>query len=54
MLKIRIHPDPKGSSDFQQFAPFRDGVNKLLKNLIVKVFLQGLKSLMDIEEIIEL
>jgi len=31
MLKIRIHPDPKGSSDFQQFAPFRDGVKKLLK-----------------------
>jgi hypothetical protein len=31
ILKIRINPDPKGSPDFQQFAPFRDGVNKLLK-----------------------
>lgn len=31
MLKIRMNPVPKGSSDFQQFAPFRDGVNKLLE-----------------------
>ena len=31
MLKIRMNPNPKGSSDFQQFAPFRVGVNKLLK-----------------------
>ena len=31
MLKIRMNPAPKGSSDFQQFAPFSVGVNKLLK-----------------------
>jgi hypothetical protein len=31
MLKIRMNPNPKRSSDFQQFAPFRVGVNKLMK-----------------------
>lgn len=31
MLKIRMNLALKGSSDFQQFAPFRVGVNKLLK-----------------------
>jgi hypothetical protein len=31
LLKISVYPDPKGSADFQQLTPFRDGVNKLLK-----------------------
>jgi len=30
-LKINDDPNPKGSIDFQQFTPFRAGVNKLLK-----------------------
>lgn len=36
-MKIRNNPYAKGSSDFQQFAPFRGGVKKLLK-INFKVF----------------
>lgn len=39
MLKISVYPCPKGSTDFQQFAPFRIGVIKLLK--INQVFFSG-------------
>jgi hypothetical protein len=44
MLKIRIHPYPKGSFDFQQFSPFRDGAKKTVENLIAGVILQALNS----------